>query len=160
VTRGLLLWPSFHQIDLHQMTVRRATFKLLRAVLRAPAIVSPAAILSAGRVTGNPEVSLERVTGSEKSLLVRLALCANPQTLQPDRTLGTGKTLQPDGTLATAKSLLPDETLGTRKALQPDETLGTGKSRQPNTTVGAGEFHEVDDTLGKNGDQQANDGKK
>jgi hypothetical protein len=56
VTRGLLLWPSFHQIDLHQMTVRRATFKLLRAVLRAPAIVSPAAILSAGRVTGNPEV--------------------------------------------------------------------------------------------------------
>jgi hypothetical protein len=68
--------------------------------------------------------------------------------------------LQPDGTLATEKSLLPDETLGTRKALQPDETLGTGKSRQPNTTVGAGECHGVDDTLGKNGDQQANDGKK
>jgi hypothetical protein len=38
VSRGLLLWPSFRQIDLHQMTVRRATFKLLRAVLRAPAI--------------------------------------------------------------------------------------------------------------------------
>ena len=84
----------------------------------------------------------------------------NPQPLQPDGTLGTGKTLQPDGTLATEKSLLPDETLGTRKALQPDETLGTGKSRQPNTTVGAGECHGADDTLGKNGDQQANDGKK
>jgi hypothetical protein len=58
VTRGLLLWPSFHQIDLHQMTVRRAPFKLLRAVLKAHAIVSPAAILIAGRVTGNPEVVL------------------------------------------------------------------------------------------------------
>ena len=33
---GLLLWPSFRQIDLHQATVRRATFKLLRAILRAP----------------------------------------------------------------------------------------------------------------------------
>ena len=79
----------------------------------------------------------------------------NPQPLQPDGTLGTGKTLQPDGTLATEKSLLPDETLGTRKALQPDETLGTGKSRQPNTTVGTGECHGADDALGKNGDQQA-----
>ena len=45
-------------------------------------------------------------------------------------------------------------------ALQPDGTLGTGESRQPNTTVGAGECHGADDTLGKNGDQQANDGKK
>jgi hypothetical protein len=57
-SRGLLLWPSFRQIDLHQMTVRRATFKLLGAVLRAPAIVSPAAILIVGRVTGKPEVIL------------------------------------------------------------------------------------------------------
>ena len=56
VGRGMLLWPSFRQIDLQQMTVRRATFKLLRAVLRATAIVSPAAILIAGRVTGYPEV--------------------------------------------------------------------------------------------------------
>jgi hypothetical protein len=56
VSRGLLLWPSFRQIDLHQMTVRRATFKLLRAVLRAPAIVSPAAILIAGLVTGHTEI--------------------------------------------------------------------------------------------------------
>jgi hypothetical protein len=51
VSRGMLLWPSFRQIDLHYMTVRRATFKLLGAVLRATAIVSPAAILIAGRVT-------------------------------------------------------------------------------------------------------------
>jgi len=56
VSRGLLLWPSFRQIDLHQMTVRRATFKLLRAVLRAPAIVSSAAILIAGLVTGHTEI--------------------------------------------------------------------------------------------------------
>lgn len=56
MSRGLLLWPSFRQIDLHQMTVRRATFKLLRAVLRAPAIVSSAAILIAGLVTGHTEI--------------------------------------------------------------------------------------------------------
>ena len=59
VSRRLLLWPSFRQIDLHQMTVRRATFKLLRAALRAPAIVSPAAILIAGLVTGNSSIVLE-----------------------------------------------------------------------------------------------------
>jgi hypothetical protein len=53
---ALLLWPSFRQIDLHQMTVRMATFKLLRAVLRAPAIVSAAAILIAGRVTDYTDV--------------------------------------------------------------------------------------------------------
>jgi hypothetical protein len=38
------------------MTVRMATVKLLRAVLRAPAIVSPAAILIAGRVTDDTDV--------------------------------------------------------------------------------------------------------
>jgi hypothetical protein len=32
------------------------TFKLLRTVLRAPAIVSPAAILIAGLVTGHTEI--------------------------------------------------------------------------------------------------------
>jgi hypothetical protein len=84
VTRGLLLWPSFHQIDLHRMTCPQGNIQALTCSPESARDRLACGDSECGPTDGQSgSWSLERVTGSEKSLLVRLAFAQTRRPFSP-----------------------------------------------------------------------------